>query len=184
MPSIISQLESILFLATKPLARKSLLKVLHGNTEQLEQAITELKIRYEHNPEDSGLRLLDHDDAIQITTAPENSDIIEEMYNTEITGELTKPALETLTIIAYRGPINKPELELIRGVNCSLILRNLMMRGLIVERKQEKEMLPSYAVTPEFLQFLGMTSVKDLPEYEELSSHQLLEELLKQRTSE
>jgi len=58
----------------------------------------------------------------------------------ETTGELTKPSIETLTIIAYRGPIAKYELERIRGINCSLILRNLILRGLAEEKKIAKNM--------------------------------------------
>jgi segregation and condensation protein B len=96
---------------------------------------------------------------------------------------LTKPGLETLTIVAYRGPITKPELELIRGVNCSLILRNLLMRGLVVQQPgtEGDEVLAQYTASPEFLQYLGFTSVQQLPNFDELHSHQLLEELLKQR---
>lgn len=182
MNALTKKIESLLLFSTKPVKRKKLLKVCDAQISELEQAITALKERY--NNDDSGIRLLDHDDAIQFTTAPEQSDLIEQVYASEMTGELTKPALETLTIIAYRGPINKPELELIRGVNCSMILRNLMMRGLVSESKSEKELLPVYQVASEFLQFLGITEVKELPKYDELSSHELLEELLKSRAEE
>jgi len=73
-----------------------------------------------------------------MTTAKESSEIVEKFLKEELTGEMTRPQLETLTIIAYRGPMTKMEIEQIRGVNCSLILRNLLMRGL-VEAKLDKK---------------------------------------------
>jgi len=182
MNEITSKLESLLLYATKPMKEKSLLKFLSISKEQYGQAVITLKEKF--NKEHSGIQLMDHDNALQFVTAPENAELIETVFASEMSGELTKPALETLTIIAYRGPITKPELELIRGVNCSLILRNLAMRGLITEQQGKAEMLPSYQAAPEFLQYLGITSVKDLPQFEELSSHELLEELLKQRSEQ
>lgn len=178
MPSLISQLESLLLLATKPMKKKELLKATAASEEVYASAVAGLKDRY--NREGSGMNIIDHDEALQFVTSAENTQLVEKVYQSEMTGELTKPALETLTIVAYRGPINKPELELIRGINCSLILRNLAMRGLIDEQVGE-DGIPRYSVHPEFLQYLGLTSVQDLPNYQELSRHQLLEELLKQR---
>lgn len=182
MASLISQIESILFLATKPVKFASLKKHTEASKSAIAEAINTLSERYAG--ENSGLRLIEHNNAYQIVTAPDNAELVEKVYSSEMTGELTKPALETLTIIAYRGPITKPELELVRGINCSLILRNLAMRGLIQEDKAEDELLNTYTVDPEFLQYLGMTSVDQLPKYEELHSHELLEELLKQRANE
>lgn len=182
MTELTKKIESLLLYATKPMKRKALLKHTGSQISDLEKAVTVVKEKF--NNTSSGIHLMDHDDALQFVTAPDQAVMIEKVFASEMTGELTKPALETLTIISYRGPINKPELELIRGVNCSLIIRNLMMRGLISESKSESEMMPVYRVAPEFLQFLGMTETKELPKFEELSSHQLLEELLKYRTEE
>lgn len=179
MPSLLAKLESILFYATKPVSRKALLKYLQCGHQELEEVITGLKEK--HSGENSGLRIIDHDDNLQFSTSAEVSDLIKNVYQAEMTGELTKPALETLTIIAYRGPITKPELEMIRGINCSMIIRNLMMRGLIKEEKDKTKMIEVYTADPEFLQFLGLTSVKELPDYENLSSHKLIEELLNTR---
>ena len=182
MSSIVSQLESILLYAAKPMKEQELLKAVGAKKEELDQAILQLKEKY--NQEGSGINVMHHDASLQFVTAPDHAELIENVFASEMTGELTKPALETLTIIAYRGPITKPELELIRGVNCSLILRNLAMRGLVTESQGKAEMLPSYQASPEFLQYLGMTSVDQLPKFEELSSHQLLEELLKHRSEQ
>ena len=87
----------------------------------------------------------------------------------EINGELSQPSLEALTIIAYRGPISKLELEKIRGVNCSLIIRNLLLRGLIEEKFNKTKNENYYTVTNDFIRFLGLNSLSDLPEYEKLN---------------
>lgn len=179
--SLSAQIESLLFLANKPASVKELAKATGAKQEDVQTALHQLMAK--HNQEESGLRLQEHENAYKFVTAPEHAALIEKVYHAEMSGELTKPALETLTIIAYRGPVSKPELELIRGVNCSLILRNLSMRGLINEQAGGDEMSATYSISPELLQLLGMTSVKELPEYDNLHSHELLEELLKQRTA-
>jgi segregation and condensation protein B len=94
----------------------------------------------------------------------------------ETTGELTRPQLETLTVIAYRGPVSKAELEQIRGVNCTMILRNLMMRGLINE--QTENGVAQYAVAMEFMSFLGAASAAELPDYEMLRRDKRIEDIL------
>ena len=83
-----------------------------------------------------------------------------------------------MTIIAYRGPIAKYELERIRGVNCSLIIRNLLLRGLIEEKSGREGQDSLYSVTPDFLRFLGLSRAPDLPDYERLSRHESLESFL------
>ena len=177
----ISVLESILFLANKPVTAKDLAKGAGIQLAEIDSCMDVLAQRYDKP--DSGVRLLRHDGTFQIVTASDNSTAVEAFYHADLSGELTKPALETLTIIAYRGPISKPELELIRGVNCSLILRNLSMRGLVNSSSTADDVTAAYTVTTEFLQYLGVTSVKELPEFDALHSHELLDELLKQRSA-
>ncbi len=179
--TLFSQVESLLLLATKPMKKKALIKATKASEVAIDEVIKQLQEKY--SGENTGIRVIVHDDALQFSTAPENADLVEKVYQSEMTGELTKPALETLSIIAYRGPITKPELELIRGINCSMILRNLSMRGLIKSHAAEDDLLTAYTVDPQFLQFLGLTSLEQLPEYTELHSHELLEQLLQQRTN-
>src|SRR3989339_659375 len=80
-------------------------------------------------------------------------------------------------------PITRPELEQIRGVNCSLILRNLMMRGLVKEAEDPSGLLPKYEVTTDYLRHLGVTNLNELPEYEKLHNHEHINITLSQ-TSE
>ncbi len=165
----VSKIESLLFIANRPLTVKRIGELCGIEKEDVEKAISELIATY---GEGRGLRLVRSGNDVQMTTAPENAEFIQEFLKDETTGELTKPSLETLTIIAYRGPITKPELEQVRGVNCSMILRNLLMRGLIEVEGDVQDLFSKYQVTVDFLRFLGLSSVEELPEYNRLNSHE------------
>lgn len=167
MPDLTAQIEGVLFVEAKSITFDTLAKWLNEDTESVVQVAHELAQKYEQ--EGRGLRIVITNSHIQMTTAPELHDTIASIIKDERTGELTKPSLETLAIIAYRSPVTKSTLEMIRGVNCSLILRNLLIRGLIQEEFNKKTGVNVYDITPEYLQLLGMSSVKDLPNYEALS---------------
>lgn len=171
------QIESLLFIAGKPLSVRKLADMLHAKPSEITSAADTLLERYK---EDKGIHIMRVDDNYQMATSPAQADLIETFIKSEQTGELTKPSLETLTIIAYRGPITKAELEQIRGVNCSLILRNLLIRGLIEAGFDRKLKITVYQVTLQFLEFLGVSTTRDLPEYEKLHNDVRLRELLAQ----
>jgi segregation and condensation protein B len=95
-----------------------------------------------------------------------------------LTGELTRPQLETLTIIAYRGPITKPEIEQIRGINCSLIIRNLLMRGLVEEAESAEKLQPVYSVSGDFVRHLGLHAIGELPEYASFHENEKMTQML------
>lgn len=167
-----SQLESILFVASKPLSEKKLAKVLKISAEETAAALKKLKERY-NNP-DSGINLIQNQSEWQLASNPKNRAATEQFVKSEISGELTRPQLETLTVLSYCGPLTKPELEQIRGVNSSLILRNLIMRGLIKEVAEPAALLPQYEVTMDYVRALGIISLDQLPDYQELHNHQYL----------
>lgn len=160
-----SQIESLLFISGSPFSLENIAKLLNIKKTEAEKLIKELKENYEK--ENRGLRIIEADKKYQMTSAPENSELVQKFLKEEVVGELTRPQLETLTIIAYRGPISKIELEQIRGVNCSLILRNLMIRGLVECKVGDG--LDRYIITHEFLKFLGIANIGDLPDYEKLN---------------
>jgi len=164
--SLKSQLESLLFVAIKPLAVKELATLTNTKTKEVEEALTALETEYKEA--DRGLSLIKNNNQYQLTSAPDNAALIQEFLKDETSGELSQPSLEALTIIAYRGPIGKLELEKIRGVNCSLIIRNLLLRGLIEEKFDKVKDENYYNVTHDFIRFLGLNSVDDLPEYKKL----------------
>ena len=172
------KIESLLFISTKPLSIKDLMKLTAAREESVEKAVEELKEKY--NREDSGLRILENQKVrqkeYQMTTSPDVKEVVEKFLKEEVTGELTRASLETLTIIAYRGPMTKPEIEQIRGINCSQILRNLLIKGLIGVEEKNKE--PYYSISFDFLKYLGVDDVTQLPDYDKLHQHESLEEYL------
>lgn len=177
MPSLKSKIESLLLVSNHPLSFKQLSKLTKSEVTKVKEAAAELAADY-NSRQDSGLKFLVDKQQLQLVTAPENSKIAADFIKDETTGELTPASLQTLTIIAYRGPITKAELEQIRGVNCTIILRNLMMRGLIESVEDKKKMEISYNVTLDFLKFLGITEVKQLPDYEKLNQSETLDEMM------
>jgi len=176
--SLISKIESLLFVSSEPISLAQIKKICDEKKSEIESALDYLRKKYEKQ-DDSGIIFISIGDKYQLASHPDNSKIVNDFLKSDITGELTEPALETLTIIAYRGPITKPELEQIRGVNCSLILRNLLIRGLIEKQEDKKVNMPRYNVTHEFIRFLGVSSLTDLPDYEKLSTHETLDEVLR-----
>ncbi|MFH0840459.1 MAG: SMC-Scp complex subunit ScpB [bacterium] len=169
-----SKIESILFIAAKPMSINDLAKILELDEKEVRQACEELKQDYTERK--GGIVIIKDSAKYQMVSAPDNAKVVKEFVKQEVTGELSKPSLETLTIIAYRGPIAKLELDRIRGINCSLILRNLLIKGLIEAKTEKTETY--YSVTTDFLKFLGITETKELPDYEQLSQDQTINKVL------
>ncbi len=165
-----SQLETILFVASKPLSLKKIVKVLQAEEAVVQESLSELCLKY--NNQESGIVIIQNNDEWQMVANPDNRESAENFLKAEVSGELTRPQLETLTVISYCGPITRPEMEQIRGVNCSLIIRNLMIRGLVKEADDPSGLLPKYEVTMDYLRHLGINSLNELPEYDKLHSHE------------
>jgi len=172
-----AKLESLLFVASRPLSYKKLADLAGASWDDVKAAVEELKQSY--NTEDRGIQLAVQGSSIQFVTSPLAAKLVADFLKAERSGELTKPALETLTIIAYRGPIAKSEIDLIRGVNCSLILRNLMIRGLISSHEDKDKMATMYEISFDFLRHLGLRDISELPDYQTLNSDTRLEEYLR-----
>jgi segregation and condensation protein B len=172
-----AKIESILFVTNRPLSIAKLVEICgEKKKDEVLKAIDDLINDYKRR--ESGLRLLRQGDSVQLATASETADLVREYLKDETSGELTKPSLETLTIVAYRGPLTKAELEQIRGVNCSLILRNLMLRGLVDAQGEIGNPLTTFQVSLDFLRFLGISSVMELPDYDKLHSDEQVSCLL------
>ncbi|PJE64145.1 MAG: SMC-Scp complex subunit ScpB [Candidatus Ryanbacteria bacterium CG10_big_fil_rev_8_21_14_0_10_43_42] len=165
-------IEALLFVSGDPVSHKKLAAITKKDETTVVQACTEL----ERMLEIRGLRILTKDNHVSLVTAPHYASYIEELIKAELWGDMSKAALETLTIIAYRHPISRPEIDYIRGVNSAFTLRNLLTRGL-VERIHIKQDVRTYHYRPtvDFMKFLGLASFADLPEYEtyrqELEAH-------------
>lgn len=166
-----SQLESLLFVASKPIGAKELAELVAAEVPAVEAELEAMMSDYEQA--DRGLQLIRSNAKYQLVSASKNSELIQKFISDETSGELTRPSLEALTVIAYRGPIAKTELEKIRGVNCSLILKNLLLRGLIEEKPGAGEE-KYYTVTLDFVRFLGINKIEELPEYARLNGLELI----------
>ena len=122
-----------------------------------------------------GITLVAKDEMVQMVSNPDYNSHVESLVTEDLQEDLSKIALETLSIITYRGPITRAEIELIRGVNCIYILRNLLIRGLIEKARSEKDSRKSiYQVSFKFLRHLGVGSVRELPDYEKMNKEILV----------
>lgn len=171
-----SQIESLLFISAKPMSIKQLAEIIKKPAEEIEKAGDELVEDYKTNKR--GIQIIKNGSKLQMASLPENAGLVREFIKDETTGELSRPSLETLTIIVYRSPISKIDLDRIRGVNCSLILRNLLLRGLIEAKQDKKKNEIYYSVTFDFIRFLGINNISELPDFEKLSKDDTLERIL------
>lgn len=169
-------LESLFFVSSKSLTLKELADFSKKEISEVEKSLSELISEY--NEGDRGIRIIESGKKYQMASAPDNAKLVQNFLQTEVSGELTPASLETLTIIAYRGPIKKSEIEKIRGINCTLILRNLLIRGLVEEKSSNEADENEYSVSLEFIKFLGINSLKDLPEYEKFNKNESIDKLL------
>jgi len=177
MSSLKSKIESLLFISAKPMTVGQLAGLLEAEKKEIIKSADELILDYKNNQ--SGVQIINDGSKYQMVSSPENAKIIQKFIEDETTGELSKPSLEALTIIAYRGPVSKIDLDRIRGVNCALILRNLLLRGLIEGKPDKKKNETYYTATFDFIRFLGLTSIKELPDYEKLHQDETIERILK-----
>lgn len=163
-----SAIESILFVSGEPVKKNKLLKILGIQVESLEEALKTLVEKY--NQAQSGLTILAKGEEIQLVSKPENTEFVENLVKNELQDSLSNAAMEVVSIIAYRGPISKAEIEQIRGVNCSYTLRNLLLRGLIERNDNPRDNRGwVYSISFDFLKKLGVSDVKKLPQYDILS---------------
>jgi segregation and condensation protein B len=176
MPTLKAKLESLIFVANKPLTSKELADFLEVKNDEVETALNELMNDYLENK--SGLQLIKNNSKYQLVSSADNSKIVQDFLQDETSGELSRPSLEALTIIAYRGPIAKLDLDRLRGVNCSLILRNLLMRGLIEEKFDKDKNENYYNVTLDFIRYLGINQVEDLPDFTRLHQEETIAKML------
>ena len=173
---LLGKLEAILFAVAKPVSFAQLAKALETNAETLQETIkTLVELR---NTQTSGVHVMEHAGKVSLVTNPAFASVLRTFVKEDLSSELTRPSLETLTLIAYRGPMTKPEIEQIRGVNCSLILRNLLMRDMILEDMNQEKLQPVYQVSETFLRHLGVTRVEDLPSYETFAHNEEIDQLL------
>jgi segregation and condensation protein B len=177
-----SKIESLLFISAKPMSLNQIADLLQKKKEEIKKAGDELVEEYKEKKR--GIQIIKNGSKYQMVSSPENAELVQEFIKDETTGELSRPSLEALTIVAYRGPVSKIDLDRIRGVNCSLILRNLLLRGLIEGKFDKQKQETYYTVTLDFTRFLGLNEIKELPDFEKLNKDDTISRFLNGEESE
>lgn len=171
-------IESILFVTARPVPVKRLTELCECQPEEIHEALNVLANRLKESG--SALQVLVHAHEVELVTCGDVADIVRKTVKEEEQGELSRPALEALAVLAYRGPLTRPELEQIRGVQSSMILRNLLLRGLIEMQEDGPLGQPTYQVSLPFLKQLGVEGVEGLPDYGALRGSPVVEQVLKE----
>lgn len=158
-----SIIEGLLFTWGDPLSIEDIAIVLEMNSEDLSPIIKELMDELDYNRR--GLRIIKINNSYQISTRPEHFKWIKKLNQSDFNKSLSNAALETLSIIAYKQPVIKPDVEAIRGVRCDRAIETLMERKLIEEvgRLDRPGRPIIYGTTDNFLKSFALESIEDLP---------------------
>jgi segregation and condensation protein B len=168
--NLAAKIEAILFWKAEPVSIKKLASLLSTDEAKVSEAdIKAGLIELENALKGRGVVLVITEDEAMLGTAKDVSSLIENLTKDELSRDLGKAGLETLSIVLYQGPISRADIDYIRGVNSQFILRALLVRGL-VERMENPTDARSYLYKPtiDLLAHLGISKISDLPEYEKV----------------
>ena len=162
-----SIIESLLLAVGDPMKIAKLAKVIGAKEVEIEAALLSLEEDYAKK---RGFALLRIGAEVQLATNPENGEFVSKLIKGEMQESLSQASLEVLSIVAYRGPVSRAEIEAIRGVNCSFTLRSLLIRGLVEKTENSDDNRRYlYMISFDFLKKLGVDNVNKLPEWEALN---------------
>lgn len=158
-------IEAMVFASPRPVTAREMGEILGIDPRTADTIVDDL--RREYDDEGRGMQIVFVAGGYQMATRPAHADYIARL-NVGTRQALSKPALETVAMIAYRQPITRAELETIRGVRVDGVLNTLIERGLVrpVGRKKAPGRPVLYGTTPEFLRWFGLASLDDLPPIE------------------
>ena len=162
-----NKIEAILFVKGEPVSLKELARSLDESETEISNALQILGKELLGR----GIVLIEAGDDVSLGTSPEMSELVEKIRKESISGELSKAALETLSIILYHPNASRSEIDYIRGVNSSFILRALLIRGL-VERKTNPKDARTFIYQPsiQLMSLLGSKNANKLPDFENINS--------------
>ncbi len=163
MMTLDSKIEALLFAHSEPLTVQKLAKLLEVSEGDIRDNVSILQEKLTSR----GVVLIESSGGYILGTHPDLASLFEQMRKEELGNELSKASLETLAIILYKEGVTRSDIDYIRGVNSTFILRNLTMRGLIEKREHpddSRKLL--YIPTSDLMRYMGITSIKDLPDYE------------------
>jgi segregation and condensation protein B len=162
----LAALEALFFYYGEPLDAKKIAKLLDIKEEESANLVGELSMKLDAD-EKSGLMIMKNGVFSQMATKPDIAWLGKKLIQEEFKEELTPAAMETLSIIAYLGPVPRSTIDYVRGVNSSFILRNLLVRGLVDRNFQSgRKNVFEYKISFDCLKHLGLEKIEDLPEYE------------------
>ena len=171
-----SIIESILFVSGEPVKISKISKIAGMHKAEVENAIMLLEADYQNG---RGFTILRKEDKVEMATHPENASFVSELIKGEIQENLSQAALEVLSLVAYRGPISRADIEAIRGVNSSFTLRSLLMRGLLEREDNPKDGRGYiYKISFDFLKNLGVSNAESLPDWETLSKDERVDSII------
>ena len=164
-------IESLLFVLEKPLTIEKIEEIIPDlEKEEISTTLKELMEEY-NNTEHKGLQVIEIADGFQMCTKKQYGEYIKKLLSSSKNKKMSRPALETLSIIAYKQPITKAEVEAIRGVECSGVLRGLLENRLI--KMKGRKNVPGrpilYVTTDDFLIFFGLKNLNELPPLQEIN---------------
>lgn len=180
-PQLKSAIEAILFVAGNPLSVERLTGLFEEeDSGRIEAQLSSLAQEYDSRG--AGIMLAEVAGGYQLATRQEHAPWVRKFKSVKVSSKLSRPALETLAIVAYKQPITRTEVEAIRGVNIGGIMRNLMERRLvkIVGKKDVPGKPMMYGTTPEFLQYFGMKDLSSLPTLKEFQELETAEEVMEE----
>jgi segregation and condensation protein B len=156
------KIEAILFVKGEPISIKKLAELCDATGEEVFRALSDLEAVLAGR----GLTLARKGEEVMLGTNPELGPLLENIRKEELSKDLSKASLETLAIVLYKEGATRGDIDYIRGVNSSFILRNLLVRGL-VEKATDHSDSRRYLYKPTFeaLNFLGVSSLADLPDF-------------------
>ena len=160
-------IESLLFACDRPLTLEQIKNVLDNlETNEIRKILDELRQEYESA--NRGIRIVEVAGGFQLITPPAFATFLKRLYKQKKAERLSKPALETLAIIAYKQPVTKLEIESLRNVNIDAVMSNLLDKDLIrvVGRKKALGRPRVYGTTRQFLEYFGLKSLEELPKIE------------------
>ena len=168
--AIKSAMESMMFTWGEPLEAKMAADVFNITKEEAYECFKELQAEYEQ--EGRGIVIREVNKAFQFVTREDNADYVRRLCTPVKAKKLSQSALEVLAIIAYKQPVTKGEMEAIRGIKCDRVVEGLMNKNLIEEvgRSSAIGRPILYGTTDTFLKNFGFTSLKELPDIEDIES--------------
>ena len=166
--SIKSAIESMMYIWGEPLDIKDMAEVFNIDKKEVYECCRELAEEYER--EGRGIVIREVNKSFQFVTRPENIDYIERLCTPVKQKRLSQSALEVLAIVAYRQPVTKGEIEAVRGIRCDRVIEGLSAKGLVAElgRSDAVGRPILYGTTDEFLKQFGFSSLKELPDIEDI----------------